>query len=180
MRKRGLHDPRCLDLRGKRFGSLQVQEIDSRRTTRVFWKCLCDCGTVKSVASKHLVKGNISTCGCSRFLKGKHNKSWKGYEDISGRYWERCKKNAHLRNLAFDIDIEYAWSIFVQQNGLCALSGIPLEMRITASLDRIDSTIGYVEGNIQWVHKDVNRLKMDLSEESLFFLCKKIVEHRKL
>ena len=34
----------------------------------------------------------------------------------------------------------------------------------TASLDRIDPTKGYIEGNIQWVHKDVNRMKMDFTE----------------
>lgn len=32
----------------------------------------------------------------------------------------------------------------------------------TASLDRIDGARGYVEGNVWWVHKDVNVMKMDL------------------
>ena len=38
----------------------------------------------------------------------------------------------------------------------------------TASLDRIDSSKGYTEDNIQWVHKDVNQMKMDLPEQRFF------------
>ena len=47
------------------------------------------------------------------------------------------------------------------------------------SLDRIDSKKGYVKGNVQWVHKTVNRLKMDLSEEELMYWCNLIVRSAK-
>ena len=42
----------------------------------------------------------------------------------------------------------------------------------TASLDRIDSSKGYIEGNIQWVHKDINRMKGDSSDNDFIKLCK--------
>ena len=38
----------------------------------------------------------------------------------------------------------------------------------TASLDRIDSTKGYVRGNIQWVHKDINWFKRDYPKISFW------------
>jgi len=42
----------------------------------------------------------------------------------------------------------------------------------TASLDRIDSTKNYTIDNIQWVHKDVNKMKMDFSQEYFIEMCR--------
>lgn len=44
----------------------------------------------------------------------------------------------------------------------------------TASLDRIDSSKGYIEGNVQWVHKYVNVMKWDFSMEEFLDICRKI------
>lgn len=48
----------------------------------------------------------------------------------------------------------------------------------TASLDRIDPRKDYVKGNVQWVHKDVNRIKQAFNEERLLEVCKAIIEHK--
>ena len=50
----------------------------------------------------------------------------------------------------------------------------------TASIDRIDSTKGYYIDNIQWVHKDVNRMKKDFEENYLFKICEAIIAKRRL
>jgi hypothetical protein len=70
------------------------------------------------------------------------------------------------------------WEIYEVQGGLCALTGEPLTFKNlnkgtdqTASLDRIDSSLGYVEGNVQWVHKDVNLMKNVLSQARFIELC---------
>jgi hypothetical protein len=42
-------------------------------------------------------------------------------------------------------------------------------------LDRIDSSKGYLEDNVQWVHKDFQKIKLDLTEDSLLDWAKKIV-----
>jgi len=44
----------------------------------------------------------------------------------------------------------------------------------TASIDRKNSDLGYTKENIQWVHKDVNYMKMNLSEKYFIKLCKLI------
>lgn len=49
----------------------------------------------------------------------------------------------------------------------------------TASLDRIDSSKGYIEGNIQWIHKELNWLKNDLDEMVLVDWCEKITRHKR-
>jgi len=41
----------------------------------------------------------------------------------------------------------------------------------TASLDRIDSSKGYIEGNVQWVHKMVNMSKQQYTQEEFINMC---------
>jgi hypothetical protein len=48
----------------------------------------------------------------------------------------------------------------------------------TASLDRIDSSKGYFKGNVQWIHKDLNVMKMDLTEEKFIDYCKLVYENK--
>ena len=112
--------------------------------------------------------------------------SWKGYELISLSYFSQIKRGAETRGLPLEITIEDIWNQFTKQNGLCALTGkeIFFTSRVnnktskqTASLDRIDSSKGYTKDNIQWVHKDINVFKMDLSEEKLLSMCREIVTH---
>jgi hypothetical protein len=47
----------------------------------------------------------------------------------------------------------------------------------SASLDRIDSSKGYVKGNVQWTHKTVNIMKQAMSDEELIDWCKVIVKN---
>jgi hypothetical protein len=49
----------------------------------------------------------------------------------------------------------------------------------TASLDRINSSLGYVEGNCQWVHKVINTMKMALSQDEFIYYCSLVCNHRK-
>ena len=49
--------------------------------------------------------------------------------------------------------------------------------KISASLDRIDNNIGYIEGNVQWVHKWINVMKGAMSNECFIFLCNKVAEN---
>ena len=86
-----------------------------------------------------------------------------------------------MRGLEFKIDIQFGWDLFLRQEKKCALSGLPLTFSRhgqTASLDRIDSTIGYLPENVQWTHKAVNQMKMDLPEKDFINLCRTISEYR--
>jgi len=118
---------------------------------------------------------------------------WKGYKEISGTRWSSYQKGAKSRGFDFNITIEYAWELFIKQGRKCALSGLEIGFCMdldklrkygyqsgTASLDRIDSKQGYTEGNVQWVHKDANKMKMDLQEDNFFRMIKEIYEHKQL
>lgn len=112
------------------------------------------------------------------------------YGDVTVRYFSTIKSRAiKERNMEFNITLEYIDKIFKNQNGKCVYTGRPLQFtrsykkrRInqTASLDRIDSTKGYIEGNIQWVHKEINWLKSDTSHEDFINICKEITDYHYL
>lgn len=58
-----------INIIGKRYGKLVVVEQDIERTKKekaVFWKCLCDCGTIISTRTTHLNSGKSESCGCTR------------------------------------------------------------------------------------------------------------------
>lgn len=106
--------------------------------------------------------------------------------EMSGSYFYGIKKGAESRGFEFLITAEQAWDAFVSQGGRCALSGCEIEFapyqswkgpRPTASLDRIDSKRGYVFENIQWVHKTLNAMKMDLEEGEFVEWCRMVVQH---
>jgi hypothetical protein len=120
------------------------------------------------------------------------NSNWKGCGDLSGDHWRRITKGAEGRNLELSITIEDAWNKYLQQNGKCAISGVDITLRgqeigisskcvhekTTASLDRIDSLLGYTIDNIQWIHKDLNQMKSDRSMETFLSWVKTIYENK--
>ena len=57
---------KLIDLTGQKFGRLMVLERDEATDKKygTFWKCKCDCGNIKSVASNALRTGVTQSCGC--------------------------------------------------------------------------------------------------------------------
>lgn len=87
----------------------------------------------------------------------------------------------------FSISLDEIWKIGERQKWKCALTGIPLEFtrggsiwrgrvcnRRSCSLDRIDSTRGYVSGNIQLVTWEVNCIKTNMENQEFIKLCKQV------
>lgn len=167
------------DLTGKIFGELTVLDLDTSRQTRPFWYCKCSCGNKKSIAAKHLKSGAVKTCRASIHKVGSLNPNWNGYQEIGQKHWSLIQRNAALRNLPVTITLEDIWTLFLEQNRKCALSNVEISLvgKRTASLDRIDSSKGYVQGNVQWVHKTVNKMKMEMSQEIFIKFCKKIAKN---
>lgn len=62
-------------------------------------------------------------------------------------------------------------------NDICNELNIKSKTLITASLDRIDSSKGYVIGNVQWVHKTINTMKMDLANSEFIKLCQMVAKN---
>ncbi len=173
---------------GKTFGGLKILNKEYNSDNRNYFRCEClNCKKQIVAELWNIIGEHYKSCGCLRFAINTKSPRWKGYGDISRTVFNNIKCNAKIRNLEFNLTIEYLWDLFLKQDKKCALSGLDLsfpQSRIdyiaTASLDRVDSSIGYREGNVQWVHKDVNFMKQDFKQEKFLDYCKKITEYKKI
>lgn len=83
------------------------------------------------------------------------------------------------------LSIEYMMGLYDGQSGLCALSGIEMthirgrgKVGTNISIDRIDSSRGYEEGNVQLVCAAVNRIKGDMTDEDFVDFCRAVVDYK--
>lgn len=169
---------------GQIFGFLEVISIHHiDKWYNYHYLCKCECGNFAVIPGQNLVKGKTKSCGCW------HDKcKWTGEGDISGCYLSRIKKGAKTRCIEYNISNKELWDLYIEQDGKCALSGIPIYFSKkyysdtaklqTASLDRIDNHKGYVKGNIHWIHKDINRMKNIFTEEEFLGWVDKIYNHK--
>jgi hypothetical protein len=103
-----------------------------------------------------------------------------------GRTLSKTKYAArNVRDLEFDIDIDYIMKIYEQQNGKCALTGWDLEFTRggiydngtnprAATIDRIWNSSGYIRGNIQITCWQPNKVKGSLSNKKFIEMCNDI------
>lgn len=82
------------------------------------------------------------------------------------------------------ISLDFLESLWKRQRGLCAISGVPMthirgsgKVPTNVSIDRIDSSEGYVEGNIQLVCYRVNVLKMEYDVDDLIWWASQIINN---
>jgi hypothetical protein len=98
------------------------------------------------------------------------------------RYFVRKARN---RKHDYDIDVAYLKELWEEQGGICPISGVKMKLYKNSvewskdkgnpykpSLDRIDSSIGYVKGNVQFVCYIANMAKQSWLDETLIEFCK--------
>lgn len=181
---------------GKRYNQLEIisKEIRVNKGGRLF-EVRCDCGKIDFKLAKHVISGRCKSCkSCASKRTAKNypppiNSQYVG--NLGKTYFSMLKYGAIKRNLEFNITQQYVWDLFINQNGLCKLSGYPISLStktkksspdyssFNASLDRIDSNKGYVEGNVQWVHKDINKLKNNLNEIDFIEMCIQVADYQR-
>ncbi len=160
---------------GDRFDMLTVIAFEgSGRLRRAV--CQCDCGgPLKRLRPNSLPYQRTNNCGCIVSTYG-------GFGELSLTKFSRVRRGAAERGIPFDLTIEFLWSLYQKQGGRCALTGVPIALsrhaavRDVASVDRIDSSGAYEPGNVQWVHKQVNAMKMALTEERFIEICCQVAD----
>lgn len=141
--------------------------------------CRCECGGVWPVDTIQLRRETTKQCRACRYINRTHT--------AGRRFWLRCQRNAKVRGYPWRITLKQFMDLYAAQGGKCALSGVPLVWAETAaqlstgvgtaSFDRIDSRKGYVKGNVQWVHKEVNMLKGRHTDAELIRWARLIAAH---
>lgn len=114
-----------------------------------------------------LSKANIIHGLASKKLTGKQDKRY--------RIWSNASKRAKKKGFEFNITIDDIPEI----PKYCIVLGIEIKENTThapldssPSLDRIDSTKGYIKGNIRIISNRANRIKSDSTVEELELILK--------
>lgn len=85
--------------------------------------------------------------------------------------WDRAKRRAKEKNLSFNIEVE---DIIIPEK--CPVFNTPFiisrNSEQSPSLDRIDSSKGYVKGNIQVISRKANTIKSNATPEEVMLVAK--------
>lgn len=157
-------------------------------------KLLCHkCGEYKDVSNfgrnkdLRLRDYHKTFCNSCQITRKKELETTKDTElilqQVLTQRWHGAKERSVKQGLDFDITVDYLLQLWKQQNGICAMSGIPMTTKryngripTNVSIDKIDRNKGYTIGNVQLVCMACNQIKSDWSDEVMYNICKKIVE----
>lgn len=168
------------NLVGETFDRLFVEEKLGRVSPKsriCRYRCTCKCGNEAIVGSTHLRKKAVRSCGCLKNEKGKCCKTWTGGKYLSGTFWAKLQHSARSRGISIDLNIEQAEQLLESQGFRCKLTNRSLiepAGQFVGSIDRIENDGPYTIDNIQWVDKDVNRMKWKHSQEYFVQTCKEV------
>jgi hypothetical protein len=146
----------------------------------MYYKVMCDCGKSSRLisASEFLNPNKAFMCQkCAGILRGENKHKKDAYEELYQHKYTKIKRTAEARNIRFELTKEYLWDLYLKQNKKCAITGDPLPQLSKASLDRIDSSKGYIENNVQWVTKQANLSKHVMTMQELYNFCKKVLNN---
>lgn len=122
--------------------------------------------------------GRTKSCGCVLRANGTVSSHWKGSSDgkIFKSHYSSIVRAAKSRGIIFSLSINEVAELLKNQEYRCRYTDLEIwsgshPKDRTASLDRIDSNLGYTKTNVQWVHKDINMMKGSLGSDEFVRYC---------
>ena len=93
-------------------------------------------------------------------------------------YYQRIISTSQRGNLDFNLNKNYLEELFIQQNNSCYLTGLSVSFsQNNISLDRINSKLGYIKGNVKWSLKDINLMKWEYNVKYFIALCHRVATY---
>lgn len=138
------------------------------------WRCVICKNIYGPRTGTDIARSPYSKC-CPK--RGMEKSNYLGFHEITGEYIAKVKASARSCKIPYEVSAEYLWNVWIEQGRRCVYTGRALAQGVDASLDRIDSSKGYVVGNVQWLHKNVNKIKWEMTEDDFLAICHEITEY---
>lgn len=180
-----------IDCIGKKYGMLTV--IDEQRKiihgrSRLFLKCVCDCGTVALKDKCHVLSGYSKSCGCMqvKMRKGLGDRMKKGYGEAAfNETFGQYVKAARMRGYPFELSKEQFKEIITKPCIYCGETLTQEKHKPSRNgtfkytgIDRYDNTKGYTTDNAVPCCCKCNRMKTNMSVEEFESRLNKIIAHK--
>ena len=158
---------RCESLKpslvGRKFGLYTVVAMARQPRGKrggIFWRCRCACGRIRIKSMRQI--GEHNSCGCANLI----GKARRARNSLVHRY----KDHAKSLGLPYELSRETIARLFRMPCHYCGLSPSQGYRNHTtdnkpfwySGIDRKDSRLGYVKGNVVSCCKVCNRLKSSL------------------
>lgn len=132
----------------------------------------------KAYAEESLRLGKVCK-SCSNKQVDNCHRGW--HRGIRVSWFNKFRTGAETRGIEWGLTIDDVADLYEQQSGKCALSGDSIvfpevghPQKALASIDRIDSSKGYVKDNVQLLTRQVNMMKQSYSQQLFIETCMKI------
>ena len=146
-------------------------------------KTCTKCGAVKLCLDFYGTRNDCKECTKRTVARNKLSYIPLHERDLISRLKNLCTK-AKGRTKEFSINTSNLLDLLIKQDGRCAYTKLPLLATAnqfnTVSLDRVDSSKGYVVGNIQLVCSAINKMKQEYTEEMFLLFCLLVTQNNKL
>ena len=144
-----------LDHTGMKYGKLTaIKEVGKTKSRMIIWEFICDCGNITQVPASSAKAGHVLSCGCLNLEKIKEintKHGWAGTKEYST--WKNIKARCTNSNRkdwyrygGAGLTFEYSEDFL----GFLDEVGKVPDSENNWSIDRMDSTKGYVKGNMRW------------------------------
>lgn len=160
---------KLIDITGKKYKKLTVLGIGKRKQmkngdTRIYWKCLCDCGKITYSLKFDLISGKKGSCGCLLVGYIKHGLSSTKFYRVWSAMKDRClrKTDKNYKNYGGrGISIDKKWEEFKKFKDDMYASYLLHQKKFGArntTLDRENNNKGYSKKNCRWAtYKEQSR-----------------------
>lgn len=175
------------DYKGHKYGHLTLlyPTRSGGSGKGVYWMAKCDCGNIKEVRGSDAAGNKIKSCGnCQYHTDLLEEAAAKG---VKLRGWTKSIRVQHLRYIRSAVKRGIEWRLSPEEflalvkKDCTYCNGAPREYKakftkrgrtittVMNGIDRLDSSLGYVSGNVVPCCGTCNKMKMAM-DESVFMI----------
>lgn len=175
------------DLTGQVFARWTVIERAANRYNRhAYWKCQCECGTVKEVSGTSLKSGRSQSCGCYKREALRERMVIEFGESNFNTMYYRYKHDAKRRGLSFTLNKNEFRELTQQACYYCGTGLGEMNLRgdeangkyIGNGIDRKNNDLGYTKDNCVPCCSECNYAKGTRTVQEFVLWIERVARHQ--